>query len=425
MTAQTTGAAAKRVPKAGEFVFSSTPGMPGLLEPSFDYQAVRAMGAGSYGDGGAVGEVYSTVRRVVDGDVESWTAAWSDTAGRIEHIANACRAGGHMVSAREAFLRASCYWGTGCFYLESKDPRHVEMYKRHRFCFMQAAKLFDPPIEVISIPYENGKTLPGYFMRAAAAGGPRPTLMIIGGGDNTCEELYYWGGGAAAIRRGYNAFLWEGPGQVGAYALDTELTFRPDWEVPTRYAVDYVLSRADVDPKRIALSGHSMGGYFAPRAAAFEKRLGAVIANSLCPEIKPMFAAMLGLHPTEPFGEDLEAKVDLSPPMRKFLFGPNGARDRFGMAGQSLAAYLNQVGAFSLAGLEREISCPLLHIAGEAEGPLMTGLGHECFEKLICPKTERVLRSVDGAEAHCTMNDASLKHQIEFDWLDDVFNLRH
>jgi len=68
------------------------------------------------------------------------------------------------------------------------------MYRRHRSCFGQAAKLFDPQIEPVSIPYENGKTLPGYFMRAAATGGPWPTVMILGGGDTTCEELYYWGG---------------------------------------------------------------------------------------------------------------------------------------------------------------------------------------------------------------------------------------
>ena len=51
--------------------------------------------------------------------------------------------------------------------------------------------------------------------------------MILGGGDTTCEELYYWGGGAAAVRRGYNAFLWEGPGQVGAYALDSDSDLSP------------------------------------------------------------------------------------------------------------------------------------------------------------------------------------------------------
>jgi len=214
-------------------IFGATPGMPAMFKSNFDYQLVRGMCAGAYGDGGAFGELYSTARRIVDKDVESWTVEWSGTAERVEAIAHNCLSGGHVVSAREAFLRASLYWRTGLFYLESKDPRQLALYHRHRSCFRQAAALFDPPIEPVSIPYENGKTLPGYFMRAAATGGPRPTVMILGGGDTTCEELYDFGGGAAAIRRGYNAFLWEGPGQVGAYALDPSLTYRPDWEVPT------------------------------------------------------------------------------------------------------------------------------------------------------------------------------------------------
>jgi len=400
-------------------VFGAVPGMPGLFKSNFDYQLVRAMGAGAYGDGGAVGECYSTARRIVDGDFESWTVAWSETAERVERIAHDCLSAAHVISAREAFLRASCYWGTGCFYLESKDPRHLKMYERHRSCFRQAAELSTPRIEPISIPYENGKTLPGYFMHADTTGRPRGTLMILGGGDTTCEELYYWGGGAAAIRRGYNAFLWEGPGQVGAYALDPDLPFRPDWEVPTRYAVDYVLSRGDVDAQRLALSGHSMGGYFAPRAAAYEKRIRAVIANSLTPNMKPIVMAMIGLDPNKPLGEDLEKELDLSEPMRKLV--ANTLKEHFGFAGKSLAAWFDDLGRYSLAGLEGKIECPLLYIAGEAEGPLMMGLGHEFYEKLTCPKTERVLRSVDGAEAHCTLNNASLKHQIEFDWLDDVF----
>ncbi|HKN30966.1 MAG TPA: hypothetical protein VJY34_25085, partial [Roseiarcus sp.] len=141
---------------------------------------------------------------------------WTGTAERVEAIAHNCLKGGHVVSAREAFLRASLYWRTGLFYLESKDPRQLAMYHRHRSCFRKASALFDPPIEPVSIPYENGKTLPGYFMRASATGGPRPTVMILGGADTTCEELYDFGGGAAAVRRGYNAFLWEGPGQVGS-----------------------------------------------------------------------------------------------------------------------------------------------------------------------------------------------------------------
>ncbi len=413
-----TTASAKSTTTTGA-IFGATPGMPAMFKSNFDYQLVRGMCAGAYGDGGAFGELYSTARRIVDEDVESWTVEWSGTAERVEAIAHNCLSGGHVVSAREAFLRASLYWRTGLFYLESKDPRQLAMYHRHRSCFRQAAALFDPPIEPVSIPYENGKTLPGYFMRAAATGGPRPTVMILGGGDTTCEELYDFGGGAAAIRRGYNAFLWEGPGQVGAFALDPSLTYRPDWEVPTRYAVDYVLSRDDVDPKRLALSGHSMGGYFAPRAAAYEKRITAVIANSLAPETKPVLLAMMGLDPNKLYGEDIEAKIDLSEPMKKLL--TTNFKERSGLAGKSLAALFDNLEGYSLAGLEGKITCPLLSIAGEAEGPLMTTLGHAFYEKLTCPKTERVVRLVDGGEAHCTMNNLSLKHQIEFDWLDDVF----
>jgi len=402
-------------------VFGATPGMPQLFKSNFDYQLVRTMLAGAYGEGGAIGELYTTARRIKDGDIESWTVAWMATAERIEGIANSCLKGGHIVSAREAFLRASMYWRTGLFYLGTKDPRQFEMYKQHRACFRQAAELFDIPIEPVTIPYENGKTLPGYFMRASADGVPRPTIMILGGGDSTCEELYDFGGGAAAVRRGYNAFLWEGPGQVGAYAMDHSLTYRPDYEVPAKYAVDHVLSRSDVDPKRLALSGLSMGGYFAPRAVAFEKRITAVIANSVIPEMKPVFMALIGINPTEPYGEDIGDKVDLSEPMKKFMV--TDVQARCGMEGKSLAAFLDNSGGYSLAGLEGKITCPFLSIEGEGEGQLANSMAHEFFEKLTCPKTERLVTAYEGGEAHCQVNNPSLKHQIEFDWLDDVFEM--
>ena len=332
--------------------------------------------AGAYGEGGAFGELYSTARRVVDRDLESWTAEWRGTAERVEAIGHNCLSGRHVVSAREAFLRASLYWRTGFFFLDNTDPRQLEMYKRHRSCFRDAAKLFDPQIEPVGISYENGKSLPGYFMRASADGVPRPTVMILGGGDSTCEELYDFGGGAAAVRRGYNAFLWEGPGQVGAYALDRDLTYRPDWEVPTRYAVDYVLSRKDVDPERLALSGHSMGGYFAPRAVAYEKRIKAVIANSLMPEFKTLILTAMGFDLSKPYGADMEDKIDLSEPMKKFM--TTNLKERCGFAGKPLAALFDNLGGYSLAGLEEKITCPLLSIAGEGEGQLMNGTIRIC-----------------------------------------------
>jgi len=162
-----------------------------------------------------------------------------------------------------------------------------------------------------------------------------------------------------------------------------------------------------------------MGGYFAPRAVAFEKRITAVIANSLLPDIKSVFMVGLGLDLNAPYGDEAWDKFDLSEPMKKYM--STTLCERLGLAGGSLPAFFDELGRYNLAGLEGRITCPLLAIAGEGEGPLMNGLGHDFYEKLICPKTERLVRLVDGGEAHCQMNNPSLKHQIEFDWLDDVF----
>src|SRR5438067_11539655 len=68
----------------------------------------------------------------------------------------------------------------------------------------------------------------------------------------------------------------DGPGQG---EMEFEYPLRFDYEVPIRYAIDYLESRQDVNAERVGLMGVSLGGYFAPRAAAFEPRVNAVIGN--------------------------------------------------------------------------------------------------------------------------------------------------
>jgi hypothetical protein len=129
--------------------------------------------------------------------------------------------------------------------------------------------------------------------------------------------------------------------------------------------------------------------------------------------------AGLGLDPAAPYGDDVGDKIDLSEPMKKYMV--TNVCQRLGVGGGSLPALFDDLGRYNLAGLEGEITCPLLSVAGEGEGPLAIGLGHDFYEKLTCPKTERLVCLLEGGEAHCQMNNPSLKHQIEFDWLDDVF----
>jgi dienelactone hydrolase len=126
------------------------------------------------------------------------------------------------------------------------------------------------------IPYER-TTLPGYWMSPDSTSRPRPVLLMNNGSDGPISDMYVFGG-AGAITRGYGVLAYDGPGQ-GAALYRQGLSLRPDWERVVTPVVDYALSRADVDPERIAIYGASMGGYVVARAAAFEQRIAAAIAD--------------------------------------------------------------------------------------------------------------------------------------------------
>jgi hypothetical protein len=406
--------------KDATLMFGATAGMPGRFKGNFDFQFVRTMGCATY-DGAALGECYETAWRIENEKEDSYTEAWRVTAQRVEAIARKSLAGGHPVSAREAFLRASSYWREVGFYQSTTDPNCRAGWERQRDCFMQAGKLMDQPFEVVSIPYENGRSLPGYFLKADANDKPRPTLMSVGGADSLAEELYFWGGGAAAIRRGYNALLFEIPGQRGAIYSNpgAELFFRPDTEVPLKYACDWLLGRADVDPKRLALAGWSLGGYFAPRAAAFERRIKACIASTTLPNWQNVVLEALGLPANQPYPRNLESKIDLSTVGGRFI-AQGDIRYRHGAGGGTIAEYIDGLSKFKLWGLEDKITCPYFNIGGQGEGPLAVD-GENFYEKLTCPKAQHIIAAQDGGEAHCGVNNASLEHQIIFDWLDEIF----
>ena len=124
------------------------------------------------------------------------------------------------------------------------------------------------------IPYE-GVDLDGYYLDVTGDE-PGPTLLAHGGFDSTVEEMFF-AVGEAARRYGWNCLIFEGPGQ-GSGAARHGLTFRYDWEAVVTPVVDVAVTLPGVDPDRLALLGMSMGGYLAPRAAAFEHRLAACIA---------------------------------------------------------------------------------------------------------------------------------------------------
>ena len=228
--------------------------------------------------GADIGECLATASRIKEGDFESWFEEWHLIALRIENFAEDALAKKQYHSARAAYFRASNYYRTSGFFLNANpdDPRFVTVWKKSCDLFVKGISLFKFKFEKIEIPFEDG-ILPVYFFSPDNAKISRPTMIALTGFDGTKEELFLQSG-FEALSRGYNFLCFEGPGQ-GEVVRQQKIYYRHDWEKVVTPVVDYVQQRIEVDPKRIVLMGVSYGGYLAARAAAFEPRIAALIAN--------------------------------------------------------------------------------------------------------------------------------------------------
>jgi dipeptidyl aminopeptidase/acylaminoacyl peptidase len=212
-------------------------------------------------------------RSTTDGEV--WQAEWSRTAREVAEAGYAALERGDITTARRALQRSCSYFRHSEFFLSTNDPRRAEAYRTGTANFQRAAELSGGLIERIHVPFE-GITMDGYIVRPDASGTPRPTVLFLGGADSWAEELYFMGG-TEFPARGVNVVMVDTPGR-GSSLRFKELYSRPDYEVPVAAILDLLVQRPDVDADRIGLAGVSFGGYYAPRAAAFEPRVKAVAA---------------------------------------------------------------------------------------------------------------------------------------------------
>src|SRR5690606_2446133 len=183
------------------------------------------------------------------------------------------------------------------YYTPFSDPKHQELGLASRDAFGKAMALQDHGFEEVRLPF--GDTwLPAYFLYPAKGDGTGKTLMVISGYDGTLEESYLQAG-RAGLERGYNILLFAGPGQMDTMRFHPHLTFFPEYERVASAAVDYALSRPEVNPDHIGLLGISFGGYFCTRAAAFEPRIRAAIPNSPIIDLHAYMTSFTGFDAAE------------------------------------------------------------------------------------------------------------------------------
>ena len=202
-----------------------------------------------------------------------WCAAWSQRAAVHEAMGDTVFAQGHTLSAGEHWTRAAvCYHFAKFVFVENITQMRAAHAKAVD-CRTRALPYLQPAGERVAIPFE-GTHFRGILRKPAGVEKP-PIVIMCMGLDSAKEETDAYE--QPFLARGMAILAFDGPGQGES---EYELGIRGDYEVAVRAVVDWVEKRVDVDRTRIGLWGVSMGGYYAPRAAAFEKRIQACISLS-------------------------------------------------------------------------------------------------------------------------------------------------
>jgi alpha-beta hydrolase superfamily lysophospholipase len=394
-------------------------------DPLFEELAASlALALGSHG-GPELGEVQATCAGIADGDDDSWYAAWCATGDRLVGAGDESAEGGHVVSAREAYLRGCVCYGVAYHPLFGVpvDRRLLDAFGRQRGAFDKAAALFEPAGEPLEIGFEAAR-MPAYLFRAAEGEDPRPLLIATNGYDATIYEMFL-GQAVPALERGYHCLVFDGPGQ-GAVLFEQAIPIRADWEAVVGAVVDAVVDLPGIDPSRIALTGWSLGGYLALRAASGESRLAACVGD---PGLYSMAAVMGGRLAAAGVAPDA---LDGYPDIPDATLEPIGAAihaDRaqrwaveqrgFWVHGvTTLADYLRATVPFDLDGRLADVTCPVALTAAE-DDPLARS-AEQVYDALPGTKVLLGFGTSEGAGDHCEMGNRSLLDQRVFDWLDDV-----
>jgi hypothetical protein len=244
--------------------------------PWMSYQFRRALGETQEG-GGAVSECFQAAARMVPGDRESWHAEWLIVADRNQRRGDAAEAAGRIQTAQSCWLRAANYYRHAEFWLDGLDPRRLPTFEQMEACSKKFIRYLPVPGEAVDVPYENGVSLCAYFVRAPFAIARQPVLICMGGLDSIKDEMWFMQA-HGALQRGISVLMIDGPGQGGTLRRH-KVNTRHDYEVPIGRCIDYLHTRGDVDPARIAVCGSSLGGYYAARAGSYKHRLAACISH--------------------------------------------------------------------------------------------------------------------------------------------------
>ncbi len=354
--------------------------------------------------GAEIGEVHRIGLRLAGsvGDDKAWHREWAREAQAVERAGRERLAAGYPASAAAYLFRAANYYHVGERFLQPKSEG-VEEYRRGVECFRDAAGLtMQPRIEHVEVPYE-GSTLPALLVHAQPAGpaGARQPAMVFFDGFDVTKEIQYFKGVPDLVRRGIACLIVDGPGN-GESPRFRGLFLHHETERYATAAYEYLASRSEIDPKRIGVMAISLGGYYAPRAAAFEQRFACCVAWGAQWDYWQTWKKRFDLI-------DSGRAPSLSVPWQHLLW-------IFDVKTRDEA--MKKLEGFRLDGVVQKITCPFLLLHGEGDEQIPLELAHTVVEKVGSKdKRLKVFTREEGGYHHCQIDNVSIGVSYMWDWI--------
>lgn len=359
--------------------------------------------------GGRIGEIdeacaplQTIARDGADAGTEALMNAWLSMAEKLFVLAEENEAQGRLLSAGEQLQRAAVYLQSGERMLAHGSARRESVYRRMLDAFNRAQLLMRANCERVEIPYGDAH-LAGLLVRAEGPSGrlsgPQPIVLVVNGLDSTKELIYTTGFTRQLAQRGVGLLFLDQPGTGEALRLHAMPAVH-DSEAWASRVVDWLEQHGGVDPRRIGMMGVSLGGYYTPRAVAFEPRFacGAVWgANHDWGEMQRRRLNREGENPVPHYWEHV-----------RWVFGARDMED-----------FMAKAERMNLNGVLDHVTVPFLVTHGESDRQIPVAYAQQTFDQLVnSPRRElKVFTAREGGVHHVSLDNMVNAGAFIADWL--------
>ena len=331
--------------------------------------------------------------------------SWVHMADKLCALAEEDEGRGRLISAGDKYSRAATYLITAERLQAHGAAGRTQLYRRFLELFERGIRLSGENCERLEIPYEGG-SLSALYVRAEGMLGKAPILVQVNGLDSTKEMKYRVGLPSWLAKRGVSSLVVDQPGTGEALRLQN-MVARYDSEHWASRIVDWLERRDDVDAARIGMEGVSLGGYYCPRAVAFEPRFACGVvwgANHDWRDVQAKRLAREGSLPVPHYWEHV-----------RWVWG---AKDQ--------ADFMRIAEDVHLDGVLDRIKVPFLVTHGEKDSQIPLAWAQRTYDQLInSPKRElKIFTDREGGAQHSSFDNPANAGAYIADWVAETLGGR-